>query len=285
MDTDRTPSEKKLSWKLIFTRSISFIRETPVIWIFGALLSLPFLAFIFLESFLRNLPETDLLTIAPRILILFLLCILLFLMGEAALILSLKKTSSSFIESLAATGALIRWYFLFLFMLLCFFAFFFAPISFAPPSARPLLQNISLAFFLFIISGAFVLKMFGSFYLLLGKLSIGSALKSSATLLMDHFTPSSILFLATIAFSLAGSILIDAFHSILSFPLAKEILRNVPLIAILMFLATFFNIFLRIFWYFFFETIAAEKSGDQSPSWQKKKKMVEESMVPAEDEA
>ncbi len=212
MDTDRTPSEKKLSWKLIFTRSISFIRETPVVWIFGALLSLPFLAFIFLESFLRNLPETDLLTIAPRILILFLLCILLFLMGEAALILSLKKTSSSFIESLAATGALIRWYFLFLFMLLCFFAFFFAPISFAPPSARPLLQNISLAFFLFIISGAFVLKMFGSFYLLLGKLSIGSALKSSATLLMDHLTPSSILFLATIAFSLAGSILIDAFH-------------------------------------------------------------------------
>lgn len=285
MDTNHHPSEKNLFWKLIFTRSLSFIRETPVVWIFGVLLSLPFLTFILLESFFREIQEADLLIIAPRILILLLLSLLFFFVGEAAFILSLKKTSSSLIEYLAATGALIRWYFLFLLILLCFFAFFFAPLSFVPEMARLLLQNISLAFFLFIASGAFILKMFGSFYLLLGQLSLGSAFRSGATLLMDHLIPSSLLFLATIVFSLTGSILIDTLHSTLSFPLSEGVVRNATLILLLTFLTAFFNIFFRTFWYFFFEAIAAEKSNQQSPGWQKKKKMVEESMVPAEDEA
>ena len=257
------------------------MKDTPIIWVFGLLLSLPFLTFIALESFSMQFKETDILVAAPGILLLLLLCAILFFIGEAGLILSLKKTNSSIIEHIAATGALIRWYFLFLLILLGFFAFFFAPLSFAPDTARLLLQNISFAFFLFITSGAFILKMFGGFYLLLGKLSLGSALRSSATLLMDHVLPSSLLFLATVVCSLLASICIDILHTRLSFPLGEDMARNTMLIFIILLLSVFLNVFFRVFWYFFFETIAAEKP----KGWQKEKKMIEESMVPAEDEA
>jgi hypothetical protein len=257
------------------------MKNTPIIWIFGMLLSLPFLAFIVLESFSLQFKETDFLILAPRLLILLLLCALLFFIGEAGLILSLKKTGSSLIEHIAATGALIRWYFLFLLILLGFFAFFFAPLSFAPDVARPLLGNISLIFFLFIASGAFILKMFGSFYLLLGRLSLGSAFRSSATLFMGHLLPSSLLFLTTIACSILASIFIDALHALLSFPLGGTMARSVILLLVILFLSSFLNVFFRAFWYFFFEAIAAEKPKD----WQKGEKVIQESMVPVEDEA
>ncbi len=266
---------------MIFSQSAYFMKDTPVVWIFGCLLSLPFLLLIALESFSLQLQESDIVSIAPKIVGIFLISLLLFFASEAGLILSLKKTSSALIEYVAATGALIRWYFLFLLILLGFFAFFFAPLSFASGSAGATLKYISLVFFLFIASGAFILKMFGSFYLLLGKLSLWSALRSAATLFMDHLVPSILLFLATTLLSFIGSIVTGTLHSFLSFPLSGGAVRNTILILSILFLSAFLNIFLRAFWYFFFQAIAAEKPKD----WQEEKKMVEESMVPAEDEA
>lgn len=266
---------------MIFSQSAYFMKDTPVVWIFGCLLSLPFLLLIALESFSLQLQESDIVSIAPKIVGIFLISLLFFFASEAGLILSLKKTSSALIEYVAATGALIRWYFLFLLILLGFFAFFFAPLSFASGSAGATLKYISLTFFLFIASGAFILKMFGSFYLLLGKLSLGSALRSAAALFMNHLVPSILLFLATTLLSLIGSIITSTLHSFLSFPLSDGAVRNTILLLTILFLSAFLNIFLRAFWYFFFQAIAAEKPKD----WQEEKKMVEESMVPAEDEA
>lgn len=266
---------------MILSQTFCFIKETPVVWVFGVCLSLPFLALIALESFSLQAEESDIAGIAPKIMGFFLMSILFFFASEAGFILSLKKISSSLIEYVAATGALIRWYFLFLLILLGFFAFFFAPLSFASESAGATLRYISITFFLFIASGAFILKMFGSFYLLLGKLSLWSALRSAATLFMDHLVPSILLFLATTLLSFIGSIVTGTLHSFLAFPLSGGAVRNTILILSILFLSAFLNIFLRAFWYFFFQAIAAEKPKD----WQEEKKMVEESMVPAEDEA
>ena len=281
MKVDEKSSEPDLSWKVLFVRSLTFIKDTPITWVFGVCFSLPLLVLMLFESLSLQADAEGFQTIALQALLLLLLCALLFFAGEAGFILTLKKTSSSVIEYIAATGALIRWYFLCLLVLLGFFAFFFAPLSFAPESARPSIQGISTAFFLFIASITFILKMFGSFYLLLGKISLGNALRASATLFMEHVLPSSFLFIATIIFSLAAGMIVDTLYSRLSFPLSEKISGNIPLIALILSLSSFLNIFFRAFWYFFFETIAAEKPRD----WQKEAKMIEKSMVPAEDEA
>lgn len=277
----RTPSEKDRIWNIIFSQTISFLRETPLAWFFGCILSLPILLVIFLESISTDIGDVDFLLIAPKVMGSLFACAIVFFASEAGIILSFKKTSSSPIEYLAATGALMRWYFLILLLVLGFFAFFFAPLSFIPDASRSLVQYISLYFFLLIAGALFILKMFGGFYLLLSKLSLSAAFRSAADILMDHLSRSVILLIVTSVFSLLIGIIIEALHTFLRFPFSDALTGNTTLLLVIFSLATFSHVFFRALWYFFFQFIATEKP----KGWQEPKKMVKESMVPAEDEA
>lgn len=274
-------SEKNLFWKIILRQTVYFIRETPISWLFGLLLSLPTIAVIILESFFSQSQETDPLLIAPKIMGIFLFAFFLFFISESGLILSFKKNIYSPIEHIAATGALLRWYFLFLLILLAFFAIFFSPLIAAPPETQSILKYISLIFFLFIACIAFILKMFGEFYLILSRLSLRNALRSSANLFTGHLSLSAVTLIVTSMASMLVSFILAIFHTYLRFPLSEGLLLNMLITSSILALSSFFHIFLRAFWYFFFRAIAGEKPN----SWQKEKKMVEESMVPAEDEA
>lgn len=273
--------EKPLSPRTLLYQTIYFLKEHPLIWAFGILLSAPLFVFILFESLASQFTEATLLLITPWLLILLCLSVLCFFIGEAECILSFKKTPLSLIEHIAATGAIIRWYALFFLILLGFFAFFFMPFSLAPIESQTMLKYIGFTFFLLIASGAFIVKMFGGFYLLLSKLTITSAFRSSATLFMQYPRPSSLLFLATILLSLLGSISTSGISAFLRFPFLDALPSNILFLLVLLCFSSFINIFIRVFWYFFFRSIAGRKPRD----WQKEKKMVKESMVPIEDEA
>lgn len=281
MTPAKKPSEKILFWKIIFLQSGYFIRENPSSWFFGLLLSLPTIAAIGIESIALESQGIDPFFAAPKIMGLFLVILFLFFISESGLILSFKKTSYSPIEHLAATGALIRWYFLFLLILLGFFALFFSPFIIAPPETQSVLKYVSTVFFFLVASAAFILKMLGSFYLILSKLSLKNALRSSAALFTDHFTRSVAILIVTSILSIFVGLATGVFHDFLSDPIRKVTLANTAIFLFMLALSAFFNIFFRTLWYFFFQAIAAEKPN----GWQGEKKMVEESMVPAEDEA
>jgi len=274
-------SEKNLFWKIILRQTVYFIRETPISWLFGLFLSLPTIAVIILESFFSQFQETDPLLIAPKIMGIFLFAFFLFFISESGLILSFKKNTYSPIEHIAATGALLRWYFLFLLILLAFFAIFFSPLIAAPEEARSILKYICLIFFLLIACIAFIMKMFGEFYLILSRLSLRNALRSSANLFTNHSSLSAATLIITSLLSVFVSLALTTLHAYLRFPLSEGLLLNTLIISFVLALSSCFHIFFRAFWYFFFQAIAGEKPN----SWQKEKKMVEESMVPAEDEA
>jgi hypothetical protein len=277
----KKPSEKILFWRTIFLQAGYFIKENPSSWFFGLLLSLPTIAAITLESLALESQEIDPFLAAPKIMGLFLIILFLFFISESGLILSFKKTPYSSIEHLAATGALIRWYFLFLLILLGFFALFFSPFIIAPPETQSALKYVSTVFFLLVASAVFILKMLGGFYLILSKLSLKNALRSSATLFTDHFTRSVTILIITSILSISVGLVTGVSHDFLSDPIGMVTLANTAILLFILALSTFFNIFFRTLWYFFFQAIAAEKP----KGWQGEKKMVEESMVPAEDEA
>jgi hypothetical protein len=282
MPHEKTSPKKPLfSWRMILSQSISFMRDTPSAWIFGCILSLPLFLIVAFESFSKNLDEADITRLAPIMMLAMFFMLFSFFAGESGLILSFKNTERSPLEYLAAIGALIRWYFFFFLMILILFAIFFSPLFFAPEETRGVLKYIGVLFFCFTASIAFILKMFGGFYLLLGKLSLENALRSSAAIFTDHLISSGIAFLSMTLFSFSSSTIISIFHSLLTFPLQDTLIRNTPLVLVIGTLTIVTNVFFRVFWYFFFQAIATERPSD----WQKEKKVVQENMVPIEDEA
>jgi hypothetical protein len=266
---------------MILSQSISFMRDTPSAWIFGCILSLPLFLIVAFESFSKNLSEASIARLAPIMMLAMFFMLFSFFAGESGLILSFRNATRSPLEYLAAIGALIRWYFFFFLMLLTLFAIFFSPLFFAPEETRSALKYIGILFFCFTGSIAFILKMFGGFYLLLGKLSLENAIRSSAAVFTDHPIASGGTFLSMTLFSFSSSAIISACHSLLIFPLQDILIRNIPLILVIGTFTIVTNVFFRVFWYFFFQAIATERPKD----WQKEKKMVQENMVPIEDEA
>ena len=281
MTIPRKPSKKYIFWNTIFIQTIYFIRKTPLSWFFGLLLALPLLALVFFESLSFQPEQINLFLMTPKISGALLLSILFFFIAESGLILSFKKTLYSPLEHAAATGALIRWYFLFTLILLAFFALFFSPSTVVPPETRQPILSIGFVFFLLIAGVSFILKMFGGFYLILSKLSLRNALRSSADLFIDHIALSFLFLIITSALSVVISFIAGSFHAFIHFPLSETIILNTLLLFCLLLLSSFFHIFFRAFWYFFFQAIATEKP----KGWQEEKKMVKENMVPVEDEA
>ena len=276
-----TPIKNDFSWKTLFLQTIYFIRETPLSWFFGFMLSFPVLAIIITESLRSQFQETDIPLMTSGITGMFFLILFLFFIGEAGLILSFRKNIYSPLEHMAATGALIRWYFLLLLLLLSFFALFFSPFLIAPPEARLALKYIGLIFFFLVVCVTFVLKMFGEFYLILSRLSVRNALREAAGIFTNHFRQSFLFLFITSLLSILAGFISSTIHTLIHFPFMDGVILNTILISFILVFSSFFHIFFRALWYFFFQSLAAEKPSD----WQKEKKVVEESMVPAEDEA